>query len=177
MLVKKACQSNLGKHTATLTVTWGESPGLSMLLVELTWLGRGLVNLWSGWGGKLWEGEPLCRGPGSVCCSWMLWCHVQGGGGGWGCQWAWGFSLSTCIWSWARVLWGAPRAMLWGEPEELCPLWVCSWWKPPSWWPGTLSTIKVPERTYTQRQDEHNREWWNIYSTERRFQRTVGRYM
>lgn len=147
-------------NTQKCTLTWGENPGLGRLLVGLTWLEGGTINLWPCWGGIQWEGELPCRGAGMVRWSRTLWYHVQGGGGGWGCQWVWGFSLSTCIWSWARVLWGAPKAKLWGEPEGPWPGWE-SWcgipWKPPSWCPGILSTTKEPEGTYTQRQDEHNK--------------------
>lgn len=138
------------------TLTCGINPELSKLLVGLTWLEGGSINLRPG--GMLRDGAPPCRDSGTVRCSLTLWYHVHGGGGGWGCQWASGFSLSTCIWSWARVLWGALRAKLWGEPEGLCPGWRGWWgipWKPPSWWPGTLSTTKEPARMCTQRVDEH----------------------
>ena len=149
-------------HTCTVkhTLTWGGNPGLGKLLVGLTWLGGGPSNLRPGWGGILWEVEPPCRGPGMVLCSRTLWYHGHDGGGGWGCQWACGLSLSTCIWSWARVLWGAPMAKLWGEPEGPCPGWEIWWgipWNPPSWGPGTVSTTKEPEGTYTQIWDEHNK--------------------
>uniref|UniRef100_A0A671YWX9 NADP-dependent oxidoreductase domain-containing protein n=1 Tax=Sparus aurata TaxID=8175 RepID=A0A671YWX9_SPAAU len=68
-------QTNTSTHThlqtCTLkhTLTWGGNPGLGKLLVGLTWLGGGPINLRPGWGGILWEGEPPCRGPGTVLCS------------------------------------------------------------------------------------------------------------
>lgn len=151
----KGIWAHMYTHTQ-LKPTWGVYPGPSKLLVGLACLGGGSINLWPGWGGMEWEGAPLFRGSGMVRGSLTLWYQVQGGGAGWGCQWGSGFSLSTCLWSWARVLWGAARPKPWGEPEGLCPGWP-GWrgipWKPPSWLPGGLSTTKEPEGTRTRRED------------------------